>query len=60
MEPPSDLTLEINASHSTIVNLNTLRKEAPDFAKEICQVFLDQVLVSSNIPADFKETLPRN
>jgi len=29
MEMPKDLTLEINASHLTIVNLNTLRKEDP-------------------------------
>lgn len=49
---PSDFTLEINASHPTIVNLNALRKEDPELAVEISQTFLDQVLLSSNIPID--------
>ena len=31
-EMPKDLTLEINASHPTILNLNTLRKADPVFA----------------------------
>jgi len=54
-EMPKDLTLEINTTHPTIVNLNVLRKEQPDFAKEIALMFLDQVLVTSNIPSDFKD-----
>ena len=40
-EFPKDLTLEINASHPTIVNLNTLRKEEPAFAVDLTKVFLD-------------------
>jgi hypothetical protein len=40
-EMPKELTLEINTSHPTIVNLNILRKEDPEFAKEISLVFLD-------------------
>lgn len=51
-EMPSDFTLEINASHPTIVNLNALRKQDPELAVEISHTFLDQVLLSSNIPID--------
>ena len=40
-EMPKDLTLEINASHPTILNLNTLRKSDPEFAQEISLNFLD-------------------
>jgi hypothetical protein len=53
-ETPKDLTLEINASHPTIINLNTLRKSEPDFAKDICLIFLDGVLSASNIPGDLQ------
>ena len=60
MEMPKDLTLEINASHPTIVNLNILRKEAPEFATEVSQVFLESVLTSSNIPFDTKESFAKN
>ena len=52
---PKDLTLEINPSHPTIINLNEIRKAEPEFAKEISMVFLDQVLTHSNIPYDIKE-----
>ena len=41
---PKDLTLEINASHPTIINLNSLRKSEPDFAQDISKIFLDQIL----------------
>ena len=54
-EMPKDLTLEINASHPTIINLNTLRKSEPDFAKSMSMLFLDQVCQSSNIPHDIRE-----
>jgi len=40
-ELPKDLTLEINAAHPTIVNLNHLRKEVPDVAAEVSRVLLD-------------------
>ena len=59
-EAPKDLTMEINASHPTILNLNTLRKADPDFANKISQNFLDQILTSSNIPFDAKEGAYRN
>tara|TARA_B110000285_G_C15122949_1_gene618345 strand:- start:102 stop:419 length:318 start_codon:yes stop_codon:yes gene_type:complete len=52
---PKDLTLEINASHPTIINLNTLRKSEPDFAKSMSLLFLDQVCQNSNIPHDIRE-----
>lgn len=60
MEYPKDLTLEINAAHPTIVNLNILRKQQPDFAKEISFVLLDQILQASNIPSEPKEQAGRH
>lgn len=60
VEYPKDLTLEINASHPTIINLNILRKEQPAFAKEISKVLLDHVLIASNIPTDVRETNKRS
>ena len=59
-ETPRDLTLEINAAHPTIVNLNILRKADPDFAREISLTFLDQVLAASSIPFDAKAGLDRS
>lgn len=59
-EMPKDFTLEINASHPTIVNLNVLRKADPELAKEISLTFLDQVLLSSNIPLDIHESSGRS
>jgi len=56
---PKDLTLEINANHPTIVNLNVVRKADPGVARDICMVFLDQVLTSSSIPYDLKESHSR-
>ena len=52
---PTDLTLEINASHPTIINLNTLRKADQDLAKEIGLTFLDQIMMSSQIPSDLRD-----
>lgn len=59
-EMPKDFTMEININHPTIINLNLLRKEQPKFAEEISKVFLDHILVSSSIPADFRESHDRN
>ena len=59
-ETPRDLTLEINAAHPTIINLNTLRKADPDFAREISLTFLDQVLLSSSIPSDMRDGFDRS
>lgn len=58
-EMPKDLTLEINAAHPTIINLNTLRKAEPEFALDISKIFLDQVLTASGVPFDFKEGIGR-
>ena len=54
-EMPKDLTLEINPGHPTIINLNTLRKSDPGLAQTITKVLLDHVMISGNIPYDFKE-----
>ena len=59
-EMPKDFTLEINASHPTIVNLNIMRKADPALAKEVSLSFLDQVLLSSNIPLDIHEASERS
>ena len=59
-EPPRELTLEINAAHPTIINLNTLRKAEPEFAKEISLVLLDQLMTANNLPYDAKESHGRN
>jgi len=56
---PKDLTLEINAGHPTILNLNTLRKAEPEAAREVSQVFLDSVMASSNVPFDAKSGATR-
>ena len=53
---PSDLTLEINGDHPTIINLNELRKKNIDEATEMSKVFLDQVLMNNSIPLDIQET----
>lgn len=47
LDYPKDFTLEINASHPIIVNLNTLRKEDPKLAEQVSRAFLDQVLLSN-------------
>jgi len=59
-EMPKDFTLEINAAHPTIVNLNIMRKADPTLAKEVGLTFLDQVLLSSNIPLDIHEASERS
>lgn len=59
-EMPSDFTLEINPSHPTILNLNELRKSDPDLATEISHIFLDQILLNSNIPTDVQQAAKRN
>ena len=49
-----DLTLEINPNHPTIINMNTVRKAEPEFAREIAAVFLNSTMMSSNIPFDLQ------
>ena len=56
---PKDFTLEINPSHSIIINLNILRKQDPQFAKELSLTFLDQILIGSSIPLDIQESSAR-
>ena len=59
MDMPKDFTLEINPSHSIIINLNTLRKQDPQFAKELSLTFLDQILIGSSIPMNIQESSTR-
>ena len=49
-----DQTLEINAAHPIIVNLNQLRKQNRPAAALVARQFLDNVLVSSGIPFDLQ------
>ena len=56
---PKDFTLEINPSHSIIINLNILRKQDPQFAKELSLTFLDQILIGSSIPLNIQESSAR-
>ena len=53
---PKDFTLEINAAHPIIVNLNTLRKDDPKLAEQVSKAFLDQVLLSNQIPLDIEQS----
>ena len=57
---PKELTLEINAAHPTIINLNTLRKAEPEFAKEISLMFLDQIMSANSLPFDAKSGQQRS
>ena len=45
-------TLEINAAHPIIVNLNHLRKTDPALASIVCRQMLDNVLLQSGVPFD--------
>ena len=45
-------TLELNASHPIVVNLNSLRKSNKAAASLVARQFLDNVFVSSGIPYD--------
>jgi hypothetical protein len=38
---PKDFTLELNAAHPIVTNLNILRKEDPEEAAKISKAFLD-------------------
>lgn len=42
------------------MNLNTIRKHEPELAKEISQIFLDQVLTASAIPWDARGSVDRS
>jgi hypothetical protein len=59
-ELPKELTMEINPSHPTILNLNTLRKADPQSAKELCLILMDQVMQAGQIPFETKSVHQRN
>jgi len=54
-----DQTLEINAAHPIVVNLNQLRKQNKVAAKLVARQFLDNVLVQSGIPFDMTKGTDR-
>jgi HSP90 family molecular chaperone len=47
-----DNTLELNAGHPIVVNLNQLRKTNKDMATLVAKQLLDNVMISSGIPFD--------
>ena len=54
-----DQTLEINAAHPIVVNLNQLRKQNKVAASLVAKQFLDNVLVQSGIPFDLTQGTDR-
>ena len=54
-----DQTLELNAAHPIIVNLNQLRKTNKVASKLVARQFLDNVLVQSGIPFDLQSGTDR-
>ena len=49
-----DQTMELNAAHPIVVNLNQLRKTNKPAAQLVARQFLDNVLIMSNIPYDLQ------
>lgn len=47
-----DNTLELNAAHPIVVNLNQLRKTNKDAAQLVAKQLLDNVMIQSGIPFD--------
>lgn len=54
-----DQTLELNANHPIIVNLNQLRKNNQPAATLVTRQLLDNVLASSNVPFDLQASTER-
>lgn len=54
-----DNTLEINAAHPIIVNLNQLRKTNKVMASLVAKQLLDNVMIQSGIPYDMNEGIDR-
>ena len=52
-------TLELNASHPIIVNLNQLRKQNKAAASLVSKQLLDNVLVQSGVPFNIAEGTSR-
>ncbi len=49
-----DNTLELNAAHPIVVNLNQLRKSNKDVASLVAKQLLDNVMIQSGIPFDLQ------
>jgi len=54
-----DNTLELNAAHPIIVNLNQLRKTNKVQASMVAQGLLDNVMIQSGIPYDMNQGIDR-
>lgn len=54
-----DNTLELNAGHPIVVNLNQLRKTNKEMAGLVARQLLDNVMVSSGIPFNLNEGTDR-
>lgn len=52
-------TLELNASHPIVVNLNNLRKSNKVMASLVAKQLLDNVMIQSGIPFDMNEGIDR-
>jgi len=52
----ADSTLELNASHPIIVNLNQVRKVDKSTAGLVAQQLLNNVMVQSGIPCDMQNS----
>merc|ERR1712127_1146381 len=54
-----DNTMELNAAHPIIVNLNQLRKTDKVRAKLVAESLLDNVMIESNMPFDMQAGIDR-
>jgi len=54
-----DNTLELNAGHPIVVNLNQLRKTNKDMASLVAKQLLDNVMITSGIPYDLNQGTQR-
>lgn len=57
---PKEQTLEINAAHPLIVNLNYLRKVDMKTAGMVSKQLLDNILIQSGVPFDQNQSVQRN
>lgn len=54
-----DNTLELNAAHPIVVNLNQLRKSNKEAASLVARQLLDNVMVQSGIPFNMQDGTDR-
>lgn len=54
-----DNTLELNAAHPIVVNLNQLRKTNKEAASLVARQLLDNVMVQSGIPFNMQDGTER-